>query len=108
MPPFADYLFAKGDDLKLITTLESMAVKYGVSQRINSSNLDNITDNKAKISLSISGPYYNTLAYLDGIEHFPYFINLTHLSLSPYTDRSNPNLTDSVIMNLDFNLYVIP
>jgi Tfp pilus assembly protein PilO len=108
MPPFSDYLFAKGDDLKLITTLESMALKYGVTQRINSSNLDNVTNNKAQISLSVSGPYYNTLAYLDGIEHFPYFINLTHLSLSPYTDRTNPNLVDSVIMNLDLNLYVIP
>lgn len=108
MPPFNNYLFVKGDELKLITFLESMASKYGVTQRINNSNLDNIPGNKAQISLSISGPYSNALAYLDGLEHSSYFINLTHLSVSPFTDRSTPTQTDSVIMNLDFNLYVIP
>jgi Tfp pilus assembly protein PilO len=108
MPPFDNYLFNKGEELKLITSLESLAVKHNVSQRINSSNLDNITNQKVQVSLSLSGTYINSLSYLDEIEHLPYFINLTRFSLSPYVDRTNPNQTDNVVMSLDFNLYVIP
>jgi Tfp pilus assembly protein PilO len=108
MPPFTEHLFFKGDELKLITSLEALAAAHNMAQRINSSNLDNITNSKAHISLSVSGSYQNALSYLDGIEHFPYFLNLTHLSLSQLIDRSNPTATDNVVMNLDFNLYVIP
>ena len=108
MPRFSDYIFKRGDELKLITALESMAVKNSVSQKINSSNLDNLNSQKVQISLSISGTYTNVMSYLNDLEHYNYYINPTRLTLSPYVDRANPNQTDNVIMNLDLNLYVVP
>ena len=39
MPPFADHLFIKGDELKLITKLEALAVEKNVVQKINNSIL---------------------------------------------------------------------
>ena len=108
MPPFSDHLFKRGDELKLITTLESLAIKNSVLQKINNSNLDSLTNQKVQVSLSLSGTYNNVLNYLSDLEHYNYFMNPTRLSISPYVDRSNPNQTDNVIMNLDFNLYVVP
>ncbi len=108
MPPFSDYLFYTGDELKLITTLESLAAKHRISQKITNSSLDNISNQRIQISLALSGTYMDTLLYLDELEHLPYFINVTHISLSPFVDKSNPASSESVIMNLDFNLYVIP
>ncbi len=108
MPDFSVNLFYSGNELNLITTLETLASSQGVTQKINSSNLDNITNQKIQISLSISGPYDKTLSYLNALEHLPYFINVTHLNLTPFSDRTNPGVTDNVNMNLDLNLYVVP
>jgi Tfp pilus assembly protein PilO len=108
MPPFEDYLFNTGEELKLITTLEALATRTGVTQRITNSTLDNITNQQIQISLGISGSYHKALTYLDELEHLPYFINVTHVSLSQFADKNNLDVTDGVIMNVDFNLYVIP
>ncbi|MEK7625638.1 MAG: hypothetical protein AAB467_04825 [Patescibacteria group bacterium] len=108
MPPFSDYLFNSGHELELITTLETLASTHGVTQRINSSNLDNITNQKISISLSISGPYGNALTYLNDLEHLPNFINVNHLSISSIIDRANPTLANNMNMNLELSLYVIP
>ncbi|MFA6105624.1 MAG: type 4a pilus biogenesis protein PilO [Patescibacteria group bacterium] len=108
MPPFNDYLFNNGDELRLITTLESLATRTGVSQRITNSSLDNITNQRIQVSISVSGSYHKALTYLDELEHLPYFINVTHVSLTPFYDKKDPTITDGVIMNVDFNLYVIP
>ena len=108
MPPFTDYLFNAGEELRLITTLESLAAKTGVNQRITNSTLDNITNQRIQISLGLSGPYHRVLEHLDELEHLPYFINITHVSMTPFPDKANPQITDNVLMNVDFNLYVIP
>ena len=107
MPPFNDYLFMSGEELKLITTLESLASKHNLTQKIVNSSLDNITNQRVQMSLSLNGQYIHSLAYLDELEHLPYFINVSHVGITPYTDRNNTS-TNNVIMNVDFNLYVIP
>ena len=107
MPPFADHLFGVGRELQLITTLENLASSHDVTQRINSSNLDNITNQKIQFSLSIVGPYEKALTYLSDLEHLPYFINVSHVGISPLSDRNHP-LPNTVNMNLDFSLYVVP
>jgi Tfp pilus assembly protein PilO len=108
MPVFNEHLFFAGDELKLITTLENLATKHGINQRIINSSLDNITNQKILISLAITGSYAHSLAYLDDLEHLPYFINVVKFSMTPFSDRNNPGITDNVVMNLDLNLYVIP
>ena len=74
MPSFAEHLFYNGNELGLITTLETLASSHNVTQRINSSNLDSITNSKISISVSVTGNYNNTISYLNGLEHLPYFI----------------------------------
>lgn len=108
MPSFEDHLFNSGNELKLITTLESLASSHGISQKINSSNLDNITNQKILISLSITGTYEKALSYLNDLEHLPYFINVNHLSLTPLIDRYSLSATNNVTLNLDISLYVVP
>lgn len=108
MPSFSDHLFSSGNELSLITTLEFLANSHGVSPKILSSNLDNIVDQKILISLSITGDYNNAISYLNDLEHLPYFINPTHLSITPLIDRLNPAVANNVNMNIDLSLYVIP
>ena len=108
MPSFLDHLFNTGNELNLITTLETLASSHDVAQKINSSNLDNITNQKISIGLSISGDYYNVISYLNDLEHLPYFINPIHLSITPLVDRLNPTANNNVNMNLDLSLYVVP
>lgn len=107
MPPFSDYLFVSGNELELITTLETLASSHGIIQRINSSNLDNITNQRILISLSVSGPYEEVLNYLNHLEHLPYFLNVNHLNLTAFFDRAKPTPTNQVNLNLDLSLYVI-
>lgn len=106
-PQFENYLFLPGQELKLITTLEAIATKDGMTQKINNSNIDKITNQKIQLSLTIIGPFEKAVKYLNDLEQLPYFINVNKLSISPQTDRSNPN-SDQVSMNLDLSLYVSP
>jgi Tfp pilus assembly protein PilO len=108
MPSFSNYLFTAGEELRLVTTLESLATRTGVTQRITNSSLDNIANQKIQISVAVSGSYHKVLVYLDELENLPYFLNVTHISFTPFYDKNDPNVTDGVIMNIDFNLYVIP
>lgn len=108
MPDFTNNIFYSGDELKLITTLETLAADQGVSQRIISSNLDSITNQRILISLGISGTYKKVITYLDKLEHLPYFITPTRVTINPITDRANPDSADNVNMNLDISLYVVP
>lgn len=109
MPNFADYLFYSGQELNLITTLESLASGDGVQQAVNNSNLDSITNQHVTLAITITGSYEKAIKYLNDLEHLPYFINLTRLSLSPYQDRSSPaSTTDQVVMSINLDLYVVP
>lgn len=105
---YPDHLFTRGQELDLITTLERLAAKNNVTQKINSSNLGKLTDNRITLSINITGSYPQTMRYLADIEALPYFLNVTKLQLTSAATRFNqagPN-NQPASLNLDLSLYV--
>lgn len=107
LPRLEDHIFYSGQELKLITTLEGLATKNSVTQKITNSNVDSITNNKIQASLNISGPYHKVLAYVNDLEQLPYFINIIKFSIAPLGERGAANI-ETANLNLDISLYVIP
>ena len=101
---FAEHLLARGSELKLITTLENIAAKNNVAQRVTGSNFDRSAEGHLTLSLSISGDHRNALAYLAELEALPYFIAVRQLRLTSVTDPQT-HLTQSVL-DLDLSWYV--
>jgi Tfp pilus assembly protein PilO len=111
MPDFSGYLFHTGQELTLITTLEGLASRNGVVQKVNSSNLDSISGQKMLISLTITGPYNNAISYLNDLEKLPYFITAANMQLSTASEKirsENPQPAQQVNLSLDLRLYVSP
>lgn len=102
---YPDYLFFKGDELQLITTLENLAAANKITQKIDSSNLDSIKGDSVNISLSLTGDFENILKYLTALEKEKYFFVVSILRISSaYTLQNNdPKAT---VVNLDLILYV--
>ncbi len=101
---YPDYLFYHGDELKLITTLENIATRNQIIQKIDNSNLDKL-DDKLNLSLTLNGDYQNILKYLSALEKENYYFIITNLQLSSAFSPQNNN-TNATIMNLDLILYV--
>ena len=101
---FGQYLFRRGDELKLITALENLAVKNKVTQKIESSNLDKITGSRLTLTLALSGPYTQVLNYINQLEKINYFVIIEGLQLSPASTLTGP--TNSVNARLNLSLYV--
>lgn len=103
---FSNHLFVHGDELKLITDLEGMANALGITEKIEHSNLDNITDNRVLIGVTIAGDYKQVLAYVAAVERLPYFLTITSARFSPITDRTNPDNVSNATVSLELTLYV--
>lgn len=111
MPNFSEHVFSQGQELKLITTLETLAAAQGVTQKIVNSNLDKITNHRIVMSVAVNGSYNNVLSYLNAFEHLPYFISINRLRLTNSADRGKTRLdadSDLATMEFDLSLYVIP
>jgi Tfp pilus assembly protein PilO len=104
-PDLSKHLFRKGEELKLITYLEEMALKNNLTQTINNSNIDKITDNKVVFSLNLTGDYDNIIKYLVDLESSEYLLNIEQLQLTPRFDRSGQN-TEDANLYLTLGLYV--
>lgn len=102
---YPDYLFFKGDELKLITLLENLATTNNITQKIDNSNLDSIKGDTVNISLSLSGNYENILKYLSALEKEKYFFTVSTLRISSAYTLQNNN-QKATTMNLDLMLYV--
>jgi len=100
---YKNYIFFKGDELQLITKLESLSDKYQVNQKINSTDLDK-PGNIIHLSLTVTGNYTNLLQYLISLEKQIYFLQIKNAHLSPgfSTPTDNPQ---AAILNLDLVLY---
>lgn len=103
---FESFLFKSGDELRLITFLESSAAKYGVTPSITSSNLDKVSNNHlVTISMNLKGDYNNILKYVSEIESSNYFIHIRQLHLTPaFTKDGKATLT--VNLTITTELYV--
>lgn len=101
---FPQYLFHSGDELKLITILENLATENKMGQRVESSNLDKITDSLVRFSLVVTGDYQNFFRYLRGLEKLGLFLNVERLYLVPTNNRDEASRDVSAQIN--FTLYV--
>lgn len=101
---YPDYLFYRGDELNLITSLENLANNNKVTQRIDNSNLDK-PGNTITLSLTLNGDYQNIIKYLSALEKEKYYFIITNLQLSSAFNQQNNN-TNATTMNLDIILYV--
>lgn len=101
---YENYLFFKGDELKLITALEDLATDFKLSQKINSSDLDKPSGDYVRINLTLSGNYQNLLQYFSALEKQKYFIHTENLQLfSGFTLLDNNK--EAAVLNLDLVLY---
>lgn len=104
---YPQYLYQAGNELELITTLENIATKNKVQQKIASSNLDQTNIKKIEIAMNISGEYKNVLKYLSSIEAAKYFLNIEKVQVT--TAGANPNdttTTNQANLYLELSLYV--
>lgn len=103
---FDKFIYKTGDELRLITFLETLATKHNLNQTITSSNLDKIgSDQTAEIVLNLSGDYQNTLNYMVDLETSDYFINIEQLQLKPVFNK-NGEIAKTASLNLTTKLYV--
>ncbi|OGH92230.1 MAG: hypothetical protein A2563_00100 [Candidatus Magasanikbacteria bacterium RIFOXYD1_FULL_40_23] len=103
---FENFIFKSGDELRLITFLESSAAKFSVTPSITSSNLDKISNNRlVTISMNLKGDYNNILKYISELESSNYFIHIKQLHLTPaFTKDGKATLT--VNLTITTELYV--
>lgn len=80
---FPEYIFKVGQELALVTELENLAARLGVSQQITNSNLDKISGNSASVSVRVSGDYRALLNYIAEIDAMKYFISIDQLQIVP-------------------------
>lgn len=103
---FYTFIFKAGDELKLITYLENLAAKYRVTQTINNSTLDKVSENQiASISMNLTGNYRDILMYIAELETSNYFIYINSLRASPSFTR-NGEVTSNINLSLTIELYV--
>ncbi|MDO9509809.1 MAG: hypothetical protein Q7J14_00810 [Candidatus Magasanikbacteria bacterium] len=110
MSDYNRYIFHSGNELNLITDLENIAIKNKINQKIESSNLDNITNNTVILTLRISGTYSNVLNLLADLENYNYFLQINSLDFNPVYSLKDPNNAEGslVELRLILNLYVNP
>ncbi len=103
---FDKYIYKAGDELRLITFLETLATKHNLNQTIASSNLDKIgSDQIAEIVLNLSGDYQNSLNYIVDLETSDYFINIEHLQMKPVFNK-NGEIGKTISLELTTKMYV--
>lgn len=103
---FYPFLFKSGDDLKLITFLETLAAKHNVTQTILNSTIDKIGNAKMiSISMNLSGNYNDILRHIAEMEAADYFIYINRMQFTPnYTKNGEP--TPASNLSLTIELYV--
>ncbi|MBI2038136.1 MAG: hypothetical protein HYT15_04415 [Candidatus Magasanikbacteria bacterium] len=103
---FDRFIFKPGEELELITFLETSAAKHDVVQTITASNLDQISNNRlATISINLKGNYYDILNYITDLETSDYFINIDQLQITPVFSKEG-QVTQTANLNISTELYV--
>ncbi|HSR89405.1 MAG TPA: hypothetical protein VLK22_03380 [Candidatus Udaeobacter sp.] len=103
---FYPFLFKPGEELKLITYLESLSAKHNLTQTINNSTLDKTTSKQTtNITMTLVGSYTDTLKYLSDLESSNYFIYIKQFQFTPVYSR-NGETQPTANLNLTIELYV--
>lgn len=99
---YPSHLFLPGEELRLITLLESTALENGVTQKISAADF-NQPNNTARLTVNIDGEYKKLLKYLSTLETLPYFINTEQIYLTTNSEiRDKPGVN----LSLELSLYV--
>ncbi|HNU96274.1 MAG TPA: hypothetical protein PKH95_02610 [Candidatus Magasanikbacteria bacterium] len=108
MSDYERFLFRSGKELDLITDLEKIAIKNKTILKIESSNLDNITNNVISLALRFTGNYGDVLKSLADLENYDYFLQITSLDFNPIYDLKEPESAQNAkaSLRLTFKLYV--
>lgn len=101
---YRNYLFYQGDELKLITDLETIASRHGVTQKISAPDLGKNNTNKIIFNILASGGYENLWAYLSDLEKTHYFLNVEKLHLEPVPIKGSAMNTAEKSYNLQLTL----
>lgn len=103
---FYSFLFRSGDELTLITFLETLSAKHNITQTITKSTIDKIDNNQiASISMNLGGNYNDALKYIAELEASNYFIYIKQMQLMPMYSRSG-EYEQASNMSLTIELYV--
>jgi|SRR3989339_1564302 len=100
---FSSVIFKTADQINLITTLENIAARHKITQKIDNLNLDK-SSSQLTLSLNIEGGYLDSLHYLTDLEKINYFLQIEKLSWTPVFNRQEQS--SSVKMYLGLKLYV--
>lgn len=103
---FYPFLFKSGDELKLITFLETLSAKHNITQTIANSTIDKIGSSQVVgVSLNISGGYNDVLKHIAELEASDYFIYINQMQFTPAYAR-NGETTPTANLNFTIELYV--
>lgn len=102
---FSSMIFTAANQLNLITTLENIAARHDITQKIDNLNLDQAA-HQLILSLNIEGEYLDSLRYLTDLEKINYFLQVEKLAWTPVFDRNEQNSSTKIKMYLGLKLYV--
>ncbi len=94
-------MIAKNRELEFITTLENIATRFKLQQKININQSENIdSSNYAKIPLSVSlnGEFKNEIEYLQSIEKLSIYINVKKISITTAKEENTATATKMIIL----------
>lgn len=100
---FSKFIFRATDQLDLITSLENVAGRHNITQKIANLNMDDKTK-LLNISLTTAGSYNDSWRYLADLEKINYFLQIDKLTFSPVFERTEQS--SSTKMLIDLKLYV--
>lgn len=88
---FETSMITDGDELSVIRLLEQLAQTHDVSQQFKLSASDN--SNTLSFDFSVTGSYQRILAYIRGLEVFPYYVSIERMVLHKPTKDTNNYVT---------------
>ena len=97
----------KNNELEFITLLENLALKNNISQKIDFTPSENITNEVEKIpvKLNVSGSYNSFLSYLSNLETARYYISIENISITGKPSNTEQNSSSVIQANITANTY---
>ncbi len=101
--PLNNALVGPGQELALITQLQTLAETHHVRQTLTLAS----TDNEHTFSIQNIGSFDNLLKYLEALEHLPYYVIVPSISLTKAPNTSNGSASGGDLsMQFSATIYV--
>ena len=90
---FLEICIKEKEELTLITSLEDIAEKYGLSQDINLTYAKESDPeekkNQVDVQINLKGDYMNIIRYLYDLRRMPYYINFYSVAVNKFVKDQN-------------------